>query len=364
MRANGQVRFLKISAQLQRRVAMVFAAIVGIWAVITLGMAINQISVSFERLALSRQQAKIQSAQERVATYRGSIDDVAKDLKKRQELVESLYEQQFGVKPSDAAKGAAVGEADKAARKISAAVPEAAGLAAIEAQQLRFAIGLTKIAETRTLKAEATIRTYGLNPDTLISKNEIGTGGPFIPFFSDNTQIGDPRFAKLASALDRMKAMEGALAGIPTSAPAEVMTLTSNFGYRADPFTGAPAMHAGIDFRGDYGSEISAAADGTITFVGKMGGYGNCIEITHANGLVTRYAHLSGFTAAQGQRVSRGTQIARMGSSGRSTGTHLHFEVRVNGQAINPMKFLEANKDVLKVQAVSRSSDQLSHTPS
>jgi murein DD-endopeptidase MepM/ murein hydrolase activator NlpD len=147
--------------------------------------------------------------------------------------------------------------------------------------------------------------------------------------------------------------MERALAAIPTSMPAAVMLMSSGFGYRHDPFTGAGAMHSGLDFKGPTGTPILAAADGKITSAGVQSGYGNCIEITHANGLVTRYAHLSGFNVSLGQDVKRGVQIARMGSTGRSTGSHLHFEVRLNGQAINPRKFLEANPDVLKIQAVA-----------
>lgn len=363
MRAHGQVRFLKISAQLQRRVVGVATLIVGVWLVITLGMAINQVSVSFERMALVREQAKIQSAEERVASYRDSMDDVADDLKKRQDMMESMYEQQFGVKPSEAAKAAELGEQEKAAKKIGAQIPEAAKLVSMETRQIRFAIGLTKIAEARTIKAEQAIRRYGLNPATLISTSNIGSGGPFIPFFGDTKEVSDPRFQKLADALDKMKATERALAGIPTSLPAALMSMTSNFGYRSDPFTGQGAMHAGIDFRGEHGSSILAAADGTVSFVGGMGGYGNCIEITHANGLVTRYAHLAGFTVTAGQKIRRGAQIARMGSTGRSTGTHLHFEVRVNGQAINPMKFLEANTNVLKEQTVAGNGPVSTSTP-
>jgi murein DD-endopeptidase MepM/ murein hydrolase activator NlpD len=154
-------------------------------------------------------------------------------------------------------------------------------------------------------------------------------------------------------SLGRMDAMERALAAIPTSMPAAVMMMSSGFGYRSDPFTGAGAMHNGLDFKGPIGTPILAAADGRITHAGSQGGYGNTIEITHANGLVTRYAHLSGFNVKLGQKVARGAQIARMGSTGRSTGSHLHFEVRLNGQAINPRKFLEANPDVLEVQSVA-----------
>ncbi len=357
MRANGQVRFLKVSAILQRRIAGGIGAVIGMWLIITLGMAINQISVSFERMALNNKQANIQSAQERVATYRNSIDDVTKELKQRQDMLESMSQQHFGTNPAAAIKSGLPTEADKAAQKISAAVPEAAGLARIEARQIRFAEGLTHIANARSLRAANAIRKFGLNPDALATQTETGMGGPFIPFFGKGRKdVTDPRFTKLADALQRMDSMERALAGIPTSMPAEVMLMSSGFGYRHDPFTGAGAMHSGLDFKGPVGTAILAAADGRVSFAGVESGYGNCVEITHANGLVTRYAHLSAFTVSLGQQVKRGIQIARMGSTGRSTGPHLHFEVRLNGQAVNPLTFLEANPDVLEVQALAGNS--------
>ena len=130
MRANGQVRFLKISAALQRRVASVAVCVIGLWLVITLGMAFNQLRVSIERMALSEQQAKVQSAEERVATYRASIDDVTRDLEQRQKMLESLSEQYLDELPAASAETTpATTEADKAVKTISAMVPEAAGLA-------------------------------------------------------------------------------------------------------------------------------------------------------------------------------------------------------------------------------------------
>jgi len=355
MRANGQVRFLKISAQFQRRVAGTFALVIGIWLVVTLGMAIDQISMTAQRMALSQQEAKIESAEERVANYRGSIDEVTKDLERRQQMLESLGDQYLGELPADAAADTAnTADDDKTVKTISKMVREAAGLARIEARQIRFAERMTKVAILRTQKAEAAIRQFGLNPNVLARQARNAQGGLFEPFFgSANKDVRDPRFTKLAASLGRMDAMERALAAIPTSMPAAVMMMSSGFGYRSDPFTGAGAMHAGLDFKGPVGTPILAAAEGKVTFAGSHGGYGNAIEITHANGLVTRYAHLSGFNVARGQRVERATQIGRMGSTGRSTGSHLHFEVRLNGQAINPRKFLEANPDVLKVQTVA-----------
>ena len=355
MRANGQVRFLKLSAQLQRRVAGTVASVVGLWLVVTLGMAINQVSVTAQRMALSEQEAKVESAEERVANYRDSIDEVAKDLDRRQKMLESLSDQYLGDVPEAKAQAPAKPTAeDKTVKTISAVVPEAAGLARVEVRQIQFAEKMTKVALARTSKAEAAIRQFGLNPDVLARQARNAQGGVFEPFFgSAKKDVRDPRFLKLAASLSRMDAMERALAAIPTSRPAAVMMTSSGFGFRSDPFTGGGAMHAGLDFKGPVGTPILAAAQGRVTFAGFNGGYGKTVEITHANGLLTRYAHLSGVHVARGQMVKRGLQIGRMGSTGRSTGSHLHFEVRLNGRAINPRKFLEANPDVLKIQTVA-----------
>ncbi|MCO4090562.1 MAG: M23 family metallopeptidase [Sphingorhabdus sp.] len=358
MRANGQVRFLKISAQLQRRAAATFASVIGVWLLVTFGMAINQVTVSAQRLALIEQEAKVESAEERVASYRGSIDEVTQDLERRQEMLESLGDQYLGDLPEAEAQAPSASadsrEEEKAVKTISAMVPEAAGLARIEVRQIRFAEKMTKVAQARTLQAETAIRQFGLNPEVLARQARNAQGGLFEPFFGKGKkEARDPRFLNLAAALGRMDAMERALAAIPTAMPAASMMMSSGFGYRADPFTGAAAMHAGLDFKGPVGTPILAAAKGKVVLAGFNGGYGNSVEIRHANGLVTRYAHLSGVHVRRGQMVERGVQIGRMGSTGRSTGSHLHFEVRLNGQAINPRKFLEANPDVLKVQTVA-----------
>ena len=357
MRANGQVRFLKLSAQLQRRVAGTVASVVGLWLVVTLGMAINQVSVSAQRMALSQQEAKVESAEERVANYRDSIDEVAKDLDRRQKMLESLSDQYLGDVPEAKAQTPATAkptDEDQTVKTISAVVPEAAGLARVEVRQIQFAEKMTKVALARTSKAEAAIRQFGLNPDVLARRARDAQGGVFEPFFgSTKKDVRDPRFLKLAASLSRMDAMERALAAIPTSMPAAAVMMSSGFGFRSDPFTGGGAMHAGLDFKGPVGTPILAAAHGRVTFAGFNGGYGKTVEITHANGLLTRYAHLSGVHVTRGQMVHRGLQIGKMGSTGRSTGSHLHFEVRLNGRAINPRKFLEANPDVLKVQTVA-----------
>ena len=116
--------------------------------------------------------------------------------------------------------------------------------------------------------------------------------------------------------------------------------VTGSFGERIDPFNGEGAFHSGVDIGSSYGAQIIAPADGTVTFSDQLGGYGRAIMIDHGNGISTRYGHLSGFAVTAGQRVHRGDVIGYVGESGRSTGPHLHYEVRINDTPVNPYKYL------------------------
>ena len=127
---------------------------------------------------------------------------------------------------------------------------------------------------------------------------------------------------------------------IPSVQPVERLSFTSNYGIRSDPFNGAARMHAGVDIPGATGTPIYATADGVIAHAERMGGYGNMVEIDHGKGIATRYGHMSKLLVEPGAHVSRGQLIGLMGSTGRSTGTHLHYEVRIDGHAVNPVPFL------------------------
>ncbi len=127
---------------------------------------------------------------------------------------------------------------------------------------------------------------------------------------------------------------------LPTLPPVENVNYTSNFGYRIDPFTGHQTFHEGVDFAAETGTAINAAASGKVIYADYHPAYGKSVEIDHGNGLVTRYAHGSELLVKEGDLVVRGQRISRVGSTGRSTGPHLHFEVRLNGVAQNPGRFL------------------------
>lgn len=360
MRSQGQIRFIKISSRLQMTVAGIVAGALLLWVLITLAMLISQYTISAERMALVRKQAEVASSASRVAAYRSSVNDVAADLEKRQAFLEDIVTSYIGDQAASEDASTVVGapakgssdEAERTAKKISALVPEAAGLARMEARQIAFVERLTRAASLRASNAEQAIRKFGLNPE-MVARESAAQGGPFIPFKGSGSSTLDPRFTTLGETLARMDALERGLVAIPSGVPALAPAITSGFGYRRDPFTGAAAMHSGIDFKGASGSPILAAAQGRIIHAGVKSGYGNCVEVAHGNGLVTRYAHLSSIGVRVGQQVDKGQRLGGMGSTGRSTGTHLHFEVRQNDRAMNPRPFLEANRDVLKIQAVA-----------
>ena len=131
---------------------------------------------------------------------------------------------------------------------------------------------------------------------------------------------------------------------VPAGRPITRGWLSSYYGKRADPFTGRPARHEGIDFAGKLGSDVVAVAAGVVTYAGKRTGYGNLVEINHGKGYATRYGHNSEITIKVGETVKKGQVIAKMGSSGRSTGPHVHFEVLYNGRAVNPIKYIHASR--------------------
>ncbi|WP_258558384.1 M23 family metallopeptidase [Sphingomonas sp. CGMCC 1.13658] len=129
---------------------------------------------------------------------------------------------------------------------------------------------------------------------------------------------------------------------VPSLKPVANLNFSSFYGVRSDPFRGTAAMHAGVDIPGPTGTPIYATADGIVERAGWTGGYGNLVELEHGRGLETRYGHLSKIMVQPGQRVKRGEVIALMGSTGRSTGSHLHYEVRMDGRAVNPVPYLDS----------------------
>lgn len=161
---------------------------------------------------------------------------------------------------------------------------------------------------------------------------------------------GDQAFRTIFNSWKRLDAIGQDVVAIPSAKPVADYVFTSGFGVRSDPFRHSAAMHAGMDLAGPLGTPIFATADGVISFAGWMRGYGNLVEISHGKAIETRYGHLSRILVQPNSRVKRGQLIALMGSTGRSTGSHLHYEIRVDGRAVNPVPFIQASDYVLAMQ--------------
>ncbi|MGV8854880.1 MAG: M23 family metallopeptidase [Devosia sp.] len=209
---------------------------------------------------------------------------------------------------------------------------------------------MTSIAETAVARTDNIVAELGgLGIKVDMPAQDEGVGGPLLPPVegADASPMVDDANAVM-EALVRYKAARDSIATAPVHMPiAGNFRRSSGFGNRTDPFTGNRAFHSGLDFAAASGSSVLSAGDGVVSFVGAMSGYGNVVEVTHDDGLVTRYGHLSAFLSKVGQRVSTGTPIAKVGSTGRSTGPHLHFEVRKGATAINPKAFLDAGRRLL-----------------
>ncbi|MEL6706991.1 MAG: M23 family metallopeptidase [Pseudomonadota bacterium] len=349
MRSEGQVRFITISSRLQMTAAGVALAVAVGWALSLGVMAWNQYRAEATLASFEQEKARVETTDERLKAYGDDMGRVVAELTARQDAVDAVKEmlpediREAGVNVTDSSK-----ESAETVEKISEVFPEARGLAELEARQIAFVESVTRYADWRSKKAEAAIRKLALDPRMLTRNVEkTAVGGPFVPLDEALVEL-DPRFERMALSLSRMATLERALESIPQVTPHGNPSITSNFGYRRDPFNGRAARHPGIDFRGPIGSPIYAAAPGKVVYAGWRGGYGRLVEILHDNGLKTRYAHLRRIDAKVGDSVEAGETIGGLGSSGRSTGPHLHFEVRINDRAVNPRPFLETAPDVLK----------------
>ena len=216
-------------------------------------------------------------------------------------------------------------------------------LARVEQQQLQQAALVAKALDVRYQVTAAELKRLGITPARVGSHD--GVGGPF-------ESASSSTFKSLFDSWKKLDQLQDGVIAIPSDKPIKTnVEFTSGFGVRSDPFHAGAAMHPGIDLAGSYGTPIYATADGTVLRAGwNSGGYGNLVEIDHGRGITTRYGHMSAILVSAGQHITRGQQIGRMGSTGRSTGNHLHYEVRIDGRAVNPIPFMKSTDYVLAMQ--------------
>ncbi len=271
------------------------------------------------------------------------------------ELVKKLATLQASLKDASKQRRLAKAQYEAAAAALAKSTKEREALAAIKSRLERKLVALkddapravrhqTEVADsasadTASPQASAAGNPAGFDLRHFLSKLGVrasGEGGPFVPAGSLRQHGADPQAMKI-------------LRSLPLSAPLAHYTIASPFGVRADPINEHEAFHTGLDFDAPYRSPIYNTAPGVVVFAGWAGAYGRMVEIDHGHGIHTRYCHLNRITVTMGERLKRRVRIGLLGSTGRSTGPHVHYEVRVDGVPQDPEKFLRAGRSVVLV---------------
>ena len=330
--------------------------------------ALEQISVmQSELLASETRRRELETGIEVIQT---TLRDTMQEREAARSQVAALEEQGDGETALAAAGGGApmdfVAEALAKTAAERDQVVEDAQTALLAADEMATQISLMKeqndqifrqLEEAMTVSVaplDKMFRAAGMPTDRIIEqvrRGYSGQGGPLTPLsFSTRGEEPSPdaqRANRILNQMDRLNLYRIAAQKAPFATPVkDAFRFTSSFGFRRDPKTGGRRMHKGVDFAASLGTPLYATADGVVTHAGWQSGYGRLVKIQHEFGIETRYAHLSKLRVKVGQKVSRGDRIGDMGASGRVTGVHLHYEVRVGGKAVNPMIYIKAANDV------------------
>jgi len=304
----------------------------------------------YERWIADRD-ARLSSAVSELNSTGGSYQDLANTVEKRHAALALLL---TDIRSAPGAAQALL--PDLAVQSAPQATPQQR-IQSVQADQDRLIDAAETFAKNRADRLRLAFRLAGLDPAAYSGASD-GLGGPLIEGKDPRAlaavlDVDEDFAARLQTAVadvSDMQSLQDTEQSLPLAAPTVGTRETSGFGVRSDPFTGRPAYHPGQDFAGAYGTAIYVTAPGIVSFTGQRNGYGNTIEVDHGHGFKTRYAHLSAISVTVGQHVAAGQRIGAMGSTGRSTGTHLHYEVWVDGKPQNPLRFLKAGDDVQQVR--------------
>jgi murein DD-endopeptidase MepM/ murein hydrolase activator NlpD len=356
LRSGGETRGYILTTRKQILLAAGACALAG-WTILsTASMALNvlvssstdrevtRVTNRYERLMADRQ-ARLNSAVARLSTTADSVDELAQTVEHRHAALAQIMGQ-FATVP-----GAQQALAPAPPLNAKTRTP-LERVEAVRFDQERMIARAESFARSRAERLRLALQLAGLNPAVYVgsASTTSGLGGPLIEAKDPRALAAvlnvDEDFAAriqaAATDLSAMRTLADVARRVPLARPAWQVNQTSGFGVRFDPFDGHPAMHTGLDFAGPFLTPIHATAPGTVSFTGVRTGYGNTIEIDHGGGFKTRYAHLQSISVQVGERVAVGERIGAMGSTGRSTGVHLHYEVWLNGRPQNPVRFVKA----------------------
>ena len=285
---------------------------------------------------IADRQARLDIATQQATNNSGSLEDLAKTVTARNDALVKVLSDFKGVPGAAAALAPA---------PIDDGLPPIERIYSVRAEQERLVTRAEAFAKTRAERLRLAFRLAGLNPAAFSG----GGGSPLASkdpaslaqFLGVDVDFAD-RIHSAAADLSDMRGLQNSAGHLPFGRPTIGTRESSGFGVRIDPVTHTPHIHTGQDFAGPMLPPVYATAPGIVSFTGVRTGYGNVVEIDHGNGFMTRYAHLAAYSVHPGQRVALDQRIASMGSTGRSTGPHLHYEVWINGRPQNPARFLKA----------------------
>ncbi|MGV9005468.1 MAG: peptidoglycan DD-metalloendopeptidase family protein [Brevundimonas sp.] len=292
-------------------------------------------------------QARLDSAVVRMTATTGSIDEMATMVERRHAALTNVMGMFHGVDGAEMALRPALPATTAGRSPVQR-------IMAVRLDQERLIARSEEVSRTRAERLRLAFRLAGLNPSAYEATGP-GLGGPLVEARDPRALAAvldvDEAFAirirHAADNLTDMRRLADAAENLPFRRPTQART-TSGFGVRFDPFNGHPALHQGQDFAAALNSPIYATAPGVVSFVGVRSGYGNTVEIDHGRGFKTRFAHLNSMAVQRGQQIALGQRIGAMGTTGRSTGVHLHYEVWMNGRPQNPARFMKAGDQLVQ----------------
>ncbi|MEP3892282.1 MAG: M23 family metallopeptidase [Hellea sp.] len=375
LRSGGEVKYYVLGTRTQMAIVGGLIAVAA-WCLFTMfnllwgynpmrapSQEIKRVEARYERL-LADAQAKESNARLMLNEQRTSFEQMAKSFEEKHQTISQILKTETA--PSLPVNGSEfAGNRVLMAPTIRDAAPRAARTAIMTSASLDTGMDIDRSlnnldstqnailvsAETDTLsrieRGRAIIKATDLSVDTVLRESPFGKGGLLVDL-GDNLNLvaeGDfgSRVASIKARVAEAEALDSALESLPFGHPVGVETYrTSSYGLRKDPFTKRPTFHEGLDFGGQRETPIVATADGKVVFAGRNGGYGRSVEIDHGHGFVTRYGHMHKLNVKRGQVIKKGDKIGGMGSTGRSTATHLHYEVHFQGRVYDPDKFLKA----------------------
>ena len=239
--------------------------------------------------------------------------------------------------PTPSGRKAAIGNIDGMVMRLGSSLDR------VETEQAAALASIESSYDVKARRIRGVLSELGIDAGKS-APNADATGGPFVAarLRSDSSAF-ERQLHRIGLARAHVDQLNRTLANVPVRKPVTgEIDPSSGFGMRIDPFLKSPAMHTGLDMRGEPGDPVRATANGTVTFAGWQGGYGKMVEIDHGNGVATRYGHLSSIDTEVGNTIKTGQSIGKVGTTGRSTGPHLHYETRIDGEAVDPLRFLRA----------------------